>query len=253
MERSLLAAVLLGVLAVAFPGAAAAVGTQPGAMEKATREPAPHVSLSCSPTAAAAVGTQPGAMAKASREPSPHVSLSCAPASSFAGRAAADTAISVGQLSGRRMLPAAREAPSTGKPPPQLSGADGIARDRLAAVSGGVAPALTPARGYASRPAAARRFLGEEVCDAPQLAAEVVGACMENVPDRPCCRAIAAVVDFGCFCPVAESSVIFSNVPRHQERIYPGSLSRSISSTATVTATVSYAASSTYDASSIQI
>ncbi|XP_052160779.1 uncharacterized protein LOC127778245 [Oryza glaberrima] len=49
MERSLLAAVLLGVLAVAFPGAAAAVGTQPGAMEKATREPAPHVSLSCSP------------------------------------------------------------------------------------------------------------------------------------------------------------------------------------------------------------
>uniref|UniRef100_A0A0E0ALB5 Uncharacterized protein n=1 Tax=Oryza glumipatula TaxID=40148 RepID=A0A0E0ALB5_9ORYZ len=114
MERSLLAAVLLGVLAVAFPGAAAAVGTQPGAMEKATREPAPHVSLSCSPTAAAAVGTQPGAMAKASREPSPHVSLSCAPASSFAG-----------------------EAPSTGKPPPQLSGADGIARDRLAAVSGG--------------------------------------------------------------------------------------------------------------------
>uniref|UniRef100_I1QBI7 Bifunctional inhibitor/plant lipid transfer protein/seed storage helical domain-containing protein n=1 Tax=Oryza glaberrima TaxID=4538 RepID=I1QBI7_ORYGL len=54
MERSLLAAVLLGVLAVAFPGAAAAVGTQPGAMEKATREPAPHVSLSCSPTAAAA-------------------------------------------------------------------------------------------------------------------------------------------------------------------------------------------------------
>ncbi|KAF2923379.1 hypothetical protein DAI22_07g186400 [Oryza sativa Japonica Group] len=137
------------------------------------------------------------------------------------------------------MLPAAREAPSTGKPPPQLSGADGIARDRLAAVSGGpeiltrstvtrslspslpatprhelsgrVAPALTPARGYASRPAAARRFLGEEVCDAPQLAAEVVGACMENVPDRPCCRAIAAVVDFGCFCPVAESSVIFSN------------------------------------------
>uniref|UniRef100_I1QBI6 Bifunctional inhibitor/plant lipid transfer protein/seed storage helical domain-containing protein n=1 Tax=Oryza glaberrima TaxID=4538 RepID=I1QBI6_ORYGL len=75
----------------------------------------------------------------------------------------------------------------------------------------GVAPALTPARGYASRPAAARRFLGEEVCDAPQLAAEVVGACMENVPDRPCCRAIAAVVDFGCFCPVAESSVIFSN------------------------------------------
>lgn len=49
MERSLLAAVLLGVLAVAFPGAAAAVGTQPGAMAKASREPSPHVSLSCAP------------------------------------------------------------------------------------------------------------------------------------------------------------------------------------------------------------
>uniref|UniRef100_A0A0E0I294 Bifunctional inhibitor/plant lipid transfer protein/seed storage helical domain-containing protein n=1 Tax=Oryza nivara TaxID=4536 RepID=A0A0E0I294_ORYNI len=288
MERSLLAAVLLGVLAVAFPGAAAAVGTQPGAMEKATREPAPHVSLSCSPTAAAAVGTQPGAMAKASREPSPHVSLSCAPASSFAGRAAADTAISISPVffmflppRSRRMLPAAREAPSTGKPPPQLSGADGIARDRLAAVSGGVAPALTPARGYASRPAAARRFLGEEVCDAPQLAVEVVGACMENVPDRPCCRAIAAVVDFGCFCPVAESSVIFSNgitppviltlyvecrgtknvstldhcledTPRNIYSLWTD-IKYFISSTATVTATVSYAASSTYDASSIQV
>uniref|UniRef100_A0A0D3GSB0 Bifunctional inhibitor/plant lipid transfer protein/seed storage helical domain-containing protein n=1 Tax=Oryza barthii TaxID=65489 RepID=A0A0D3GSB0_9ORYZ len=247
MERSLLAAVLLGVLAVAFPGAAAAVGTQPGAMEKATREPAPHVSLSCSPLAAVVLQQTP-------------------PSASGSSQAAACSLL---------------HAPSTGKPPPQLSGADGIARDRLAAVSGGVAPALTPARGYASRPAAARRFLGEEVCDAPQLAAEVVGACMENVPDRPCCRAIAAVVDFGCFCPVAESSVIFSNgttppviltlyvecrgtknvstldhcledTPRNIYSLWTD-IKYFISSTATVTATVSYAASSTYDASSIQV